>query len=352
MATFARSSSPSPFSNPIAEYLVDFTLDFFSKESNRQNNQIENFFIPILLNFSERFDDGKKLDLTLSKGSITHEQREFYGRIFREARTFTINTSNITDKDIFSFLVSFQKIVKLCITLNGDDIFNFPADTLKLQIINITAIERFIWLDPVGQILNNNSNVITEFALDEGTLTSQAIHKLIKNPVHILKLKNITIYTRDDKEALITFLIDNPLLKRLSAVCTKRYIGLNNFHNFMQDFFEATLYDTTNIEVLEFTIQQRHSVETFNLHRYPNLYKITVYYSVEYEIENIQKIITELNKFTETKELQVTFIEYNTNNIDILKRIDIEVFKTNSEHFWNVIKRTLLPIAIIKTFPY
>lgn len=209
-----------------------------------------------------------------------------------------------------------------------------------------------MWLDPVGQILNNNLNTITEFALNKGPLTSQTIQKLIENPIVILRLKNITIYTRDDKEALIKFLVDSPLIKRLSAVCTKRYIGLNNFNNFMQDFFENTLYETTNIEVLEFSIQQRQSVEGFNLQRYPNLYKVTIFYSVEYEIENIQKVISELNKFTESKELQITFIEYNTSDIDNLKGIDIEVFKTNSEHFWNVIKRELLPVAIIKQFPY
>lgn len=107
--------------NIMGDHIIEFAVDFLSKEEHRANGPIEHVLLPVLLCYSKKLQGGKVLDTKLFNQRLNEEQQNYCKRIFSEAEKLYLNTNHISNAEIFPFAFSFARATQLFITLFGDD---------------------------------------------------------------------------------------------------------------------------------------------------------------------------------------------------------------------------------------
>lgn len=319
--------------NPLAEYIIDFAIEFFSKPESLNKNPIENYFIPVLLNFSHKLNAGKTLDVRIFKSQLTHDQREFCKRTFKNAKTLKLNTNRIQERDIFPFISHFRLAKQLFIEINDDDTFVFQNRTV-FETIKIFTKEKALWLDPINQILKNNLKVVTDLSLENGYLTNNAIQELWGNEITHLELKNIILYTDTDQQTLIRYISRLQNLTSLKLVYTRVHSDfLNPFNTIFQNLTELLKKPLENLKNLAFHARQEHEPINYQLQLFPNLTELEIFYTVERNFTDIESLIQTLNQNKQEKianPTKIVFREFLTKHITQYTQTDIEQFKQNS----------------------
>lgn len=267
-------------SNSVAELMVEFAIDFFSKEEHRTQNAIEDILLPVILCYSQKLNGGKTLDTGIFKSRLTEEQLEFCKRVFERAKTIKINTIWFSCNTLFSYLQHFKEASELIITLYDDDQFDFPEDNLKFERIIISCIERNLYANPVESIIMKNNSIIKNFSLSGGYLNSDGLLHLIKNELNHLELVNIRVYSERDRDTLIKYILRLKNLETLKTVSTTKRIHVNAFNDFFEKWQEQIVSPLQSLRNLSFNLQQETPEQTYALQFFPNLVKIEIFYTV------------------------------------------------------------------------
>lgn len=289
--------------------------------------------MPEILLQSKNCQARNHLDLSIFQGKLDDEQISFVEKVFLNANSVNISTTNFDDNEVFYILDKFKMVNSLKISLSGDDKFVFPPEPLKLSNIKINCITKNIWLDPVNQILSNNTEDLKRFSLLNSYLSATSIETLHSNNIEWLTLDSLILISEDDKLRLSELIRFKRTLKKLKVISNRKITFQNSFESFSEELLENFNRPFENLEILCFTLDQSKVLNNFNLRFLTNLRKLTVYYTTERSFNNIENIILEINSLRKDNILNIPaieFIEYFSQNqalsfINSQKMIELQI---------------------------
>lgn len=327
--------------NPLIENIVNFTVNFFSRLENHNQGPIERYFLPVILNYSEKLYDGKIFDTFVFRARLTVEQLEYCRRVFKDAKILNTNTDLIRAHEMFHYLVNFDKAKELIITFYDDDTFNFPVKKSKFTKIHATCVERTVWKRPMDQILNHNLAVLKSFTFTAGYLSIDSIMNLMPNELISLELVNIYLYTDKHADSLIRYIGRLRELTHLKLIYTTPKLPLNPFNCFFEKMEEKLSTPMKELTALTFSIKQNEKREKeYRMNLFPNLNTLEIHYTPDKDFHNIGKLITAIN-IARTNKLSnpadIIFTEYLPNPWSSYNATEKRHLRRKSEEYKNSI---------------
>lgn len=338
------------------EFAISQTVEFFSHFDNKTPRVIEEIFMPQLLKHSKTFNQGLTLDLMKFK-SLNMNQQLYFKSIFPHADTIRISTENVEESQIFYFLKQFNELKTLKLSLKGDTVFNFPLRKSQFEQIKIECITGEFWLSPVEHILNHNKEILKVISLYNAFITKDLIIA-IKQNTHLIKLNltNPKFFQPNEVKDLISHFV-NCDLKTLKLIYCEKTHEITHFSIATNLLFEA-LTKNWSVYNLSLTINQNTKKNFFEKMKYfPYLNNLEIYYTVEFDLENIFEFINVLKKLHDDRSINIAkidFIEYyaNKQHLKQLNREQKIALIEKSEGLRHDILSKSFKIFCVKTFQF
>lgn len=163
--------------------------------------------------------------------------------------------------------------------------------------------------DPIKQILRCNDTSLSNFALFGGKLSETSVDFILKSELQTLWLYDVMLDRRSTKEKLRYLIRDSMQLTKIKIVSRITRNSNPFFRELAIHFIGSFLIEQINLKSLSFTLNQEYEMN-MNPSFFPNLKRLTVYYSTIYSGNSIIQLLHNI-RITKLPSLhKIRFIEY------------------------------------------